>query len=582
MKKRSIACILALLMLASLIGCGQTPSKSDAPSAAASSSSQGETSSKGDEQAKENAAETEAAPEAQEREEYVIDLMDPEASSFLSTDTKIGQIIKEKFNIVFNLTSYSGNYDEQVALMLSGQSYPEIVRLRGNEEIQTYAKAGALLDLEELANECGATDFLEYHKDTIKLAKISSGDGHLYTWEYDSPQVALSSDIWIRSDVLEAAGWPQLLTEDEWIDVLKLGMEKFPETNGQPTIGITLPGGEGYGVQGIMPILYEKGGYTAMGGNNSVIYNDKEDNYEDYFQNKYVKSSLRFFNRLYQEGLLDPECFSDLSSQTNEKAVAGRALALWYTGGWYVKASNNAFIEAGHPEMCYVEMPVMAQEQIDNGETRHFRELQNYTFQSMAITKNAKHPERIMELLNYFSSDEGQILLGWGIEGEHYTVEDGIRTPTQDLLDKYHEDPTYLKSEGIGSLKFLGLSKGMDSTGQYYQMTDSKSFKLDTLSDRAKEVYSHYGWEIQNDRFDTEFIPSGVVETVSLDPTSPEAKFEQQIIDFRNKATVEIVMSDDFEGTYNRKLEEYKKLGAESIVDTYNQIYMDHKKALVD
>lgn len=574
MKKRIIACMLVLQMLVTLVGCGQSAGKSETPSNAEQSS------------ASEEAEPQEEASGEETREEYVIDMMDPEASSFLSTDTPIGQIIKEKFNIVFNVTSYSGNYDEQVALMVSGQSYPEIVRLRNNEDIQTYAKAGALLDLEELANSCGAQNFLEYHKDTIKLAKMSSGDGHLYTWEYDSPQVALSSDIWIRSDVLEAAGWPNLLTEDEWVDVLKLGMEQFPETNGQPTIGLTLPGGEGYGIQGIMPIMYEKGGYTAMGGNNAVIYNDKEDKYVDYFQNEYVKSSLRFFNRLYQEGLLDPECFSDLSSQTNEKAVSGRPLALWYTGGWYVKASNAAFEEAGHPEMSYVEMPVMAQEQIDNGETRHFRELQNYAYQSMAITKNAKYPERIMEVLDYFSSEEGQILLGWGLEGEHYTVEDGIRTPTQELLDQYHQDSSYLSKQGIGNLKFLGLSKGMDESGQYYQMTDSKSFKLDTLSDRAKEVYSHYGWEIQediwfkNDRFDTEFIPSGVVGTVTLEPTSPEAKLEQQLVDFRNKAAVEIVMSSDFEDTYTRKLEEYKKFESESVVDAYNKVYEEQKKAL--
>lgn len=579
MKKRIIACILVLMMLVSAIGCGKSSTPGENPPDTEPSSSTGETSTGGT-QAQEEAA------DAQTREEYVIDIMDPEASSFLSTDTALGQIIKEKFNIVFNVTSYSGNYDEQVALMVSGQSYPEIVRLRNNEDIQTYAKAGALLDLEELANSCGAQNFLAYHKDTIQLAKMSSGDGHLYTWEYDSPQVALSSDIWIRSDVLEAAGWPDVLTEDEWIDVLKIGMEQFPETNGQPTIGLTMPGGEGYGVQGIMPILYEKGGYTAMGGNNAVIYNDKEDKYEDYFQNEYVKSSLRFFNRLYQEGLLDPECFSDLSSQTNEKAVAGRALALWYTGGWYVKASNAALEEAGHPEMSYVEMPVMSQDQIDNGETRHFRELQNYPYQSMAITKNARYPERIMEMLDYFSSEEGQILLGWGIEGEHYTVEDGVRTPTQELLDEYHKDAGYLSKQGIGNFEFLGLSKGMDDSGQYYQMTDSKSFKMDTLSDRAKEVYGHYGWEIEediwfkNDRFDIEFIPSGVVGTVSLDPTSSDAKLEQQLVDFRNKATVEIVMSSDFEDTYTRKLEEYEKLGAESVVAAYNKIYEEQKKAL--
>ena len=51
-------------------------------------------------------------------------------------------------------------------------------------------------------------------------------------------------------------------------------------------------------------------------------------------------------------------------------------------------------------------------------------------------------------------------------------------------------------------------------------------------------------------------------------------------MDFRNKATVEIVMSGDFEDIYSRKLDEYKKLGAESVVAAYNKIYEEQKKAL--
>ena len=68
--------------------------------------------------------------------------------------------------------------------------------------------------------------------------------------------------------------------------------------------------------------------------------------------------------------------------------------------------------------------------------------------------------------------------------------------------------------------------------------------------------------------------------TVALDPTSSDAKLEQQLVDFRNKATVEIVMSGDFEDIYSRKLDEYKKLGAESVVAAYNKIYEEQKKAL--
>ena len=137
MKKKILAYLLALTMVAASAGCSQAPASSAEPGSTASS---GETSS-----------------QEQPREEYVIDVLLPEVQNLLSTDTPVGNELKERFNIVFNIMAYAGDYDEQVALMLSSNSYPEIVRLRFAEDIQKYVKAGALVDLEELANSCGAT-----------------------------------------------------------------------------------------------------------------------------------------------------------------------------------------------------------------------------------------------------------------------------------------------------------------------------------------------------------------------------------------------------------------------------------------
>ena len=565
MKKRISAILLSLLLLVSSVGCAKTPTASNTPSSAAPAAS-GETN----------------AP----KEEYVIDYMQPEGDTLNSEDTPVGKILKEKFNVSFHITSFTGDYDAQVALMLSGGNYPEIMRLRNGNDIQKYVKAGALVELESLANQCGATDFLTFHKDSIPIWKLGSGNGKLYTWESNSPQIALSSDVIVRSDVLEAAGYPDVLTEDEWINLLKIGMEKFPTVDGQPTIGMTFPGGESYGVEGIQPVMFEKGGYTDLAENGPVIYNNKEDKFEDYFLNKYVKSSFRFFNRLYKEGLLDSECFTDLAQQTQEKVVSGRALSVFYAG-WDAGTANQGFREAGKPEMEYVWMPVMSQDQIDAGENRCFREMQSYIWSSYAITKNCKHPERIMEVLNYASTEEGAVLLGSGIEGVHYTIDsDGKRQPTKDFVSNCVSDGTYAYKQGIDSFLFLGSIGMPDASGQYYQMWRNESYKSALLSDRTKEVYSHYGWEgesdmwYKNDRFGITMVKSGVVNSTKLDPTSAEGKLGQQLVDYRNKAAVQLALADDFEAAYAELVEGYKKLNPETVVDAINKMYEKNKAAI--
>ena len=125
-------------------------------------------------------------------------------------------------------------------------------------------------------------------------------DGHPV---YENPQLkariaSIPGDLIVRSDALEACGWPELNSASDWTAFLKEAMEKLPETNGQPTIGLTTTFAEAWGLQGIAAIGYEKGETTtADAGNNAVIWNHAENKFVDYFLNEdgtvsYVKINL--------------------------------------------------------------------------------------------------------------------------------------------------------------------------------------------------------------------------------------------------------------------------------------------------
>lgn len=525
-------------------------------------------------------------------EEYRFTYLLGGGNSGVSTDTPVGRVLNEKLNVVIDIESYAGDFEEKAALMLAGGDFPELLNLRTDDLVKKYIDAGAALDLGELAAQY-APNFLERHKETIPYWKMVSDDKKLYKFERNSPNYELvtgpQSDVLIRSDLLEAQGYPKLLTEDDYINFLKKAMADNPEINGQKTVGMTLPGAEAYGIQGIMPIMYEKGGFTTIAGNNAVIFDHKNDVFVDYMKHPYVKSSFRFFNRLYREGLLDPECFTDLSQQTTEKVTAGRALSAWYTV-WYRNNANAALLAAGEPNMQYVIMPIMAQEQLDNGDKREIRILDSYAHGGMVVTKNCKNPQRMMELLDYAATEEGQVLLGWGIEGEDYVINDqGLRAPTNEFREGFLTVESYDDKRGIQAYEFLGLCNSFDANNQVYSILSDESVRNFLMTDRDKEVYANYGWDSivdpwrKSELFDWETVHTGVASTISLKTGTDESRLAEKLVDFRVKSTVPLVMADSdeaFEQLYLETIAQYEAMNPESVVDVYNTSYLAARESI--
>ena len=389
-------------------------------------------------------------------------------------------------------------------------------------------------------------------------------------------------DMLIRSDILEEQGWPQLLTEDDYITVLKKALEDHPTTdNGDPTVGITFAGAEDWMLTTLL--MLDRGGYTECNSGLSVVWNNQKDVFEDKFSNIYFEAGLKFLNRMYQEGILEDEIFTTDSATVTEQLQSGAALSTWYIT-WEQNGANQKLREAGKENMEYVIMPNTTQLQLDNGEKRCIRILDTYDWQSIVVTKNTKYPERIMELLDWASTEEGQILLGWGIEGVHYTIdEDGLRQLTPESIACMlgaGDDETY--NDGVGTYYFLGVSAGYDKNNQTYNRFCDESVYSLSMSDRTKEVYSHYGWEgvtdpwKKNDKFGYEYVHTGLAGTVALNPSTDESALDTKLSEYIYKHMAQLILAEsdeEFEAKYDEFMAEYQSYGPQTVVDAYNSVY---------
>ena len=495
---------------------------------------------------------------------YVIDILVAGTSIDSSLDTVIGQYIAEEFGIAFNYIGYSGDIQEKQALMLAGGDYNEIQYMQYQTIVQQYMDAGVLINLDDYKDIL--PDFYKRFEDQIPYWRIGSPDGGLYKWEGNAPRTYSTKsdhlDMVVRSDVLEYYGYPELVSASDWIAFLEQAVKDFPTTpDGQPTVGITAPLSESWGMQGIVPIGYEKGETYVACGNDYYTYNVKTEQFEDYLLNPEAKESFQFFNELYNKGILDEECFTDTADVTQQKMDSGRAIAVWYVD-WGMNAANKALTEAGHPEMSYVEMPFQLDSQI--GQKYSLPATYVYPFMSYGLTDKCTEPEKVLKFINWCCTEEGQLILQSGFEGVHYTVEDGVRVPTDLRMECSLNSEVALRegiSDGTASTHYKGLPVVFTAApdGQPYNLSLESAYKDEfNLNDRQKEVFAAMGWENSNAWWDenVSVANAGFSQACALDTTSDLGKIGAKMVELRVKYSANLLMADDFEAVWEELMTE--------------------------
>lgn len=502
-----------------------------------------------------------------------------------SDETELGKIIKEKFNIVFELIPFSGDYKEKLNLMLAGGDYPEMMRVEDQDILSKYIDAGAVLPLDPYMEN--ADNFKTLFKDAIPYWRYESGDGKIYNWSMGLPQDMIGfpehNDISVRIDALKQQGYPNLLNTDDYVEFFKKAMADNPTTDGAKTIGLVAPFGEAWGIAGIGPIMYEKGGKYVQVANNATIWSPTEEKFVDMLKDEYTVESFKFFNKMYRAGVLDPDSFTDKMDQVQEKLNSGRALGVWYVS-WNGTIASQELVKAGKPELQYIALPVRSPLQVERNEKRLKMTQATRPFDMAVITKNAKHPERLFDLINYFSSVEGQLLLQSGIEGVHYEIVDGVRLETADYKAKKLADPDFWAKQGFTAINTLPRALTAAPDGMPYALNNNPTVKDEVnFSQEIRDTYKALGWTDSEQYWRENSVEAvvGTAQSIFMDPATEEGRLEQRLIEIRVRNTPKLIMAKDdadFDRIYQDILKEYDKLNPQSIIDLYNQRY---KEAIV-
>ncbi|WP_218931695.1 extracellular solute-binding protein [Ruoffia halotolerans] len=349
-------------------------------------------------------------------QQITLDILAPGVGQAEWEDMPVMQNYTELTNIAFNYTTPpQSDFATRLNLAFASGELPDLIYAGGPNSLNAagevdYGSQGLLIPLENMLEEYAPNFYQLLEENPAIRQSITTTDGHIYAL----PNVVQSDTAsWIMGPVWYNGEWLDNLdveaipeTVDEFYELMIRFRDEDPNDNGQqdeiPISDVSMNGLRGW----FMPAFGIKGwGIEEHDG--QARYTFATDNFRAY---------LEYMNKLYQEGLLDRETFSQsgeqkqAKGQNNQIGVFQDWFSYFTTGQSEEEALNNPMF--GPLTSEWQQEPVMP---MDPGIKRG----------SFAITKENPYPEATLRWVDYFYSPEGYEYISYGPEGYLWEWDEG-------------------------------------------------------------------------------------------------------------------------------------------------------------
>ncbi|WP_458121257.1 ABC transporter substrate-binding protein [Paenibacillus sp. Z6-24] len=490
----------------------------------------------------------------------------------------VGQAITKATNVTINAEyDVSGGGSQKISLMTASGEYPDTIFPKGS--ITKLVDAGALIDLTDLIDQYGPNIKKVYGDDLSRL-QYSKEDPSIYVIPTNAGVGQTSFDAGggfeVQNAVMKELGYPEIKTVKDFENVLKEYKEKHPTINGQPTIPLSLNADDWK-----IMITVTDPSVSATGGEADGEFYINPQTYEAqlHYKRPEGKEYFRWLNHMYNEGLLDPETFTQKNDQYLSKIASGRVLGL-IDQEWDYQQAENSLKTSGMAERTYGHYPV----QLDEKTKDHaFQDIGPPVGYGIGITTSAKDPIRIIKFLDWMASDEAQVLNNWGVEGKHYEMKGDKRVIPQEIQERRVNDNTnFTRESGIGMYNFsVRYGDGVkDPSGNYYT-TNFPEQIIAGYTQPEKDALKAYGATTWKDLFPAkeEFPvkPWGAAYNLPA-PDDPNYTVNfQKSQDIVRKRIPEAILSSpqEFDKVYDQMIAELSTDAIKQMEAEYSQMIKD-------
>ena len=436
--KKIVALCMAAAMTLSLAACGSTPTGNEAESAGGN---QGESTGSNQSEPASQGGGEQSTPANQDSEaDSEVDLSDVIPTETVTLDVYdqlanysgeqigwFGQVMLEKFNVKLNIIPESeGTFQTR---MESGNLGDLVIWGNDSDQYLQAIEKGMLYDWNEddLLDEYGPYIKEHFPAALDKNQQISGGT--LYGYGFD---VALNAQErqemmyeWgLRWDLYKELGYPEIKNLDDMVDVLAQMKEICPEDdNGKTTYGVSLFNDwDGDMVMFVKSTASAYYGYDEFGFG---LYNPTDKSYHPCLEeNGPYLTCLKFYNTLYQKGLLDPDSQTQKYDGMVEDYQNGTAFLNVFNflgSSLYNSEAHAAEGKIMAPCPPKEATPICYGQNIYGGN------------RPWTIGSKTEYPELCMAIINWLSTPEGRMTAEYGPKDVCWYYDENGKTQFTDL-----------------------------------------------------------------------------------------------------------------------------------------------------
>ncbi len=475
----------------------------------------------------------------------------------------VSRIIKEKTGANITFIVPASDDGTQLATMIASGTLPDVITIEGwwdasNRALTNkMAAEGLILPFNDLIDK-----YAPEAKDVIRpdvFSWFAEADGKTYllpNYAYSNKDLAEGEQLipngcfTVRKDLWEAIGSPDMSTPEAFLAACKKVMDEVGTYNGQSIIPIQLYEGVGNSVLWLSQYF-------------ATPYENADGQYQyDFLQPQY-KEALKFLNTAYNMGLINEANFSDNRDLVNEKIASGRVFAQFTAPQDFVPAMQSLYDT--DPNAVYVPFELRN----SAGDEPVLQDIRGMGWLTTAVTSNAKNPDRIMKLISYLLSDEGQIACTYGEEKVNWNwTQDG-------KIEQTAETKADIQA-GNGAKYGLGSFMMLDNYAlrRKWEVPTTDPKLLATQDTIVKVPMAKYSYD---------FTAAGL----KIDPTDPRVANLQEvstkIASIRTPYIAQLVTAKDdaaFETLYQNAITDMQAAGLNDLIAFNNDGFQNAKKAL--